>query len=803
MSDYTQGDRELSITTPLGKDFLLITSLSGFEAISELFSFRLELLAELATKIQFDKVVGQKATVEMRLATGEKRYFDGIIKRLSQGKRDEDFVYYRAELVPKLWLLTKKVRSRIFQQMTVPDILNKVFAGFEVTYKLSATYYNRDYCVQYRESDFAFASRLMEEEGIYYFFDHSSDKHQLMVFDDPKQHPAVSGQVNVTYDEVAGGHRGDLRIYSWEKTQEVCSGEYTLWDHCFEQPSKNLEAKDKTIGSVTVGKVTHNLKVGGNDQLEIYDFPGGYAQRFDGITRSGGDQSHSLNDMYRDKDRTVRIRMEQEEIGSIGISGAGNCGYFSPGHRFTLERHFDADGAYLLTRVQHEARVTGNYRSSEALAFAYENSFSCVPLELPYRPSRLIPRPVIVGHQTATVVGPKGEEIFCDKYGRVKVQFHWDREGKKDGDSSCWVRVSQVWAGKGWGAFFWPRVGHEVVVAFEEGDPDQPLVIGSVYNAENMPWFGLPTNKMLCGFKSASFSGTAGQNYNGVIFNDQQGREHLSLHSERNLSLNSENDKMVHSGRHKGERVAVANVLTVGKLLPSGGSGGGDYDEGNPMPHSPPTGLLGLNAQTILGMNQQSVLGVNHSLNIGTNLQIVMNPLGYLAHDALPPTLAHAVGGGFGGNTQFTLGSNGQLTHGRNFDLCIGTHKAENEAKYSERVVNHILVGVLLALEAAYLLAYDLSASSESYTAPDAETTDDQAQSYQNSEQAGDQFRANLTIITQLAAAAIVAAMMALEGYLIAAAGEKAKALASLFGKKKVGDKIAKIGLSLKKQFKK
>src|SRR5690348_8679937 len=413
MAVYTQGDRELSITTPLGKDSLLLIGLRGSEAISEIFSFQLDLLAELATKIEFEKVVGQKATVEMRLPTGEKRYFDGIIKRLSQGKRDEHFVYFKAELVPKLWLLTKKVRSRIFQQITVPDILGKIFSGLDVSYKLSAKYYNRDYCVQYRESDFAFASRLMEEEGIYYFFDHSSDKHQLMVYDDPKQHPAVAGQVNVTYDEVAGGYRGDLRIYAWEKTQELRSGQYTLWDHCFEQPSKNLEAKDKTIGSVAVGKITHNLKVGGNDQLEIYDFPGGYAQRFDGITRSGGDQSQSLNDMYRDKDRTVRIRMEQEELGSIGISGAGNCGYFSPGHRFTLERHFDADGAYLLTRVRHEARVVGNYRSSEGLAFAYENSFNCIPLELPYRPLRVTPRPVIASHQTATVVGPQGEELFC------------------------------------------------------------------------------------------------------------------------------------------------------------------------------------------------------------------------------------------------------------------------------------------------------------------------------------------------------------------------------------------------------
>jgi type VI secretion system secreted protein VgrG len=257
------------------------------------------------------------------------------------------------------------------------------------------------------------------------------------------------------------------------------------------------------------------------------------------------------------------------------IGGASNCGQFVAGHQFTLKRHFDADGKYALTRIEHDAHLEGAYRSDQALAFTYENRFTCVPGALPCRAQRVTSKPVIAGIQSATVVGPQGEEIFCDKYGRVKVQFHWDREGKKDVNSSCWLRVAQVWAGKGWGAFFWPRVGHEVVVIFEEGDPDQPLIIGSVYNAENMPWFTLPLNKQLAGFKSASVRGIAQKNYNGIVFNDQKGREHLSIHSEHNLSLNSEYDKMVHAGRHKGERVANASIMTVGNIPMGGGSGGG------------------------------------------------------------------------------------------------------------------------------------------------------------------------------------------------------------------------------------
>lgn len=769
MAVYTQDHRELSITTPLGKDSLLLTGLSGSEAISEIFSFQLDLLAELATKIEFEKVVGQKATVELRLPTGEKRYFDGLIKRLSQGKRDENFVYFSAELVPKLWLLTKKVRSRIFQQITVPDILGKVFSGLDVSYKLSANYCNRDYCVQYRESDFAFASRLMEEEGMYYFFDHTSNNHQLVVTDEATQHPPVSGQLKVIYDEVGGGVREDLRITSWEKTQELRSGQYTLWDHCFEQPGKNLEANDKTIGSVAAGKIIHKLNVGGNDQLEIYDFPGGYAQRFDGVTPSGADQSQSLSDIFRDKDRTVRIRMEQEEVESIAISGGGNCGYFSPGHRFTLERHFDADGAYLLTCVRHEARIVGDYRSADGLPFAYENQFACIPLDLPYRPQRLTPKPIIGGHQTATVVGPQGEELFCDKYGRVKVQFHWDREGNKDGDSSCWIRVAQVWAGKRWGAFFWPRIGHEVVVAFEEGDPDQPLIIGSVYNADNMPWFALPDNKNLAGFKSATFSGTAGKNYNGLVFNDKKGHEHLAIHSENNLSLNSERDKMIHSGANKGERVAVCNILTVGKLLPTGGSGGGDpnfgqdcWDLGHTIIQPPPMSVLGWNAQTTFGFNQVTAAGFNNQLCVGENQLIVLNPLGFVPHGTpIFDWIAHSVGG----NLLMTMGRNAQLTYGQNFDLCVGHEKIENSSKYESRRGTKFLARILSTMQLIYVLLYDLLAA----------------------EHTSDDVRGRVLPIFQLAQSALVGTMVRYESFLVRHDEVKfCHAVGGIFGLKKL-----------------
>jgi type VI secretion system secreted protein VgrG len=358
-------------------------------------------------------------------------------------------------------------------------------------------------------------------------------------------------------------------VTGWEKTQELRSGECTLWDHCFELPGNHLEAKEKTIVSVPVGKVTHKLNLA-NDTLEIYDYPGRYAQRFDGIDPGGGDRPSDIGHIFEDRTRTVRLRMEQEEVRGLLIEGISDCGQFVSGHKFTLERHFDADGGYLLTRIDHEAHFE-EYRSDQpdASAFRYQNRFSCIPEALRYRPQRVTPEPSIASIETATVTGPPGEEIFVDKYGRVKVQFHWDREGKMNADSSCWVRVAQVWAGNGWGGFFWPRIGHEVVVNFEEGDPDKPLITGSVYNAANMPPFKLPLRKKLGGIKSASVSGTSKENFNGIVFFDDKGNEHTSIHSERHLTLHAEFDTRAKVGRHKGERVPGASVLTVG-IIPGG-----------------------------------------------------------------------------------------------------------------------------------------------------------------------------------------------------------------------------------------
>jgi type VI secretion system VgrG family protein len=569
----------------------------------------------------------------------------------------------------------------------------------------------------------------MEEEGIYYFFKHSDGSHQMVVTDAPLQHPDLPMQSDVIYVEMLdGGKEADMRVVDWEKTQELRSGKVTLWDHCFELPGKNLEAQKEILDSVTVGKVSHKLKVGGNDQLEIYDFPGAYAQRFDGVDKGGGDRPADLQKIFKDNVRTVKIRMEQEGLPSLEINGTSYCRHFVAGHKFTLTRHFDADGPYLLTRVEHSARLGGDYRTDD-MPFTYENRFTCIPAALPYRPPRVTPKPTIASTQTATVVGPPGEEIFVDKYGRVKVQFHWDRDGKKNIDSSCWVRVAQPWAGKGWGAFFWPRIGHEVVVVFEEGHPDQPLIVGSVYNAENMPPFSLPLRNKLAGIKSASVRGVAHKNFNGIVFNDQKGHEHLAIHSERHMTFDAEYDKSFEAGAHRHEAVSSVSALTVGSLPGGGGSGGGPDENADtearleklekgdadadttydPMGPVKSAGVPGLNSIMVYGENLQAAVGLNHQLAVGNNIQICINPFGLLAGvPGLPgaPVLTGALGAGMGGNMQLTMGTSASFVMGQSFDINLGPPKIEIKGKYKDHIASSVLVGVLGASAIVWVIAY-------------------------------------------------------------------------------------------------
>lgn len=503
---YTQANRPIRVDTPLGEDVLLLNGLNGLEGISQLFAFQLELLS---TKPDIDMagLLGQPIVVTLNLPAGEQRKIHGHVSRLTQLGRRDDLVFYRAEVVPWLWFLTLTRESRIYQELPVPDILEQVFKrqGFsDFEFLLTREYAPRTYCVQYRETHFNFVSRLMEEEGIFYFFKHEGDKHTLVLADNPGSSEPCPAAATASYVVDRAQEEG---ISEFEHEYSFQPGKVTLTDYCFETPDLKLDA---TLG----------------EAVEIYDHPGGYSDRDTG-------------------ERLARLLLEAEECERHVVHGESSVHGLIPGYHFTLEEHYrrDLNAKYLVTQVQHLAQA-GQYRAwSEAGEIDYTNAFACIPAEVPYRPPRITPRPIVHGAQTAVVVGPAGEEVYVDKYGRIKVQFHWDRDGKRDENSSCWVRVATPWGGKGWGSVTLPRIGCEVVIAFEHGDPDRPYVIGSVYNADQMPPFELPGAGIQMGMKSRSSPGGGGSNEFNML--DTKDKEMVFLHAQKDMTVIVENDQNV------------------------------------------------------------------------------------------------------------------------------------------------------------------------------------------------------------------------------------------------------------------
>ena len=698
MGIYTQANRPIAVSTPLGPDTLLLISVAGEEALSALFRFELEMLALADDSVPFDQVLGQSVTVTLTLPDDSTRPINGIVSSFCQEEAvagpqgRSTFIRYHAELVPRLWLLTKNFQSRIFQQMTIPDILKQVLADLDVSFQIQGTFQPREYCVQYRESDFQFASRLMEEEGIYYYFQHTASGHTMVVANTPGSHADVPGPTPITFETVEGGTRSEARITDWKKRQEVRSGKYTLRDYCFAMPRKNLEAIKHPPESVQVGTVSHSLSVANNGNLEIYEFPGGYAKRFDGINASGAEQAANLQGIFTDNDRTVGIRMQEEDARGINITGQSHCQHLVAGHKFQLQGHFNADGPYVLTRVNHRAELKGAYTTSEEAPFEYGNTFECIPFShtFPFRPARTTPKARVEGPQTAVVVGPPGEEIFCDKYGRVKVQFHWDRQGQLDANSSCWLRVSQPLAGQGWGMITIPRVGQEVVVAFLEGDPDRPIITGSVFNAVQMPPFTLPDYRTRTSLKSHSYNNGDQDNFHGIVLEDTKGSEHLQIHSEKDMMTSVEHSKVITVGHDHHLHVGSSFLTTVGGFQKGSGSGGGNGDGGSGSgggegafswtSQTDPnvSAQVGQSLALTYGVSTSAVAGLSLGFIGGFQYDVVVNPLGFLGELAgeatgLLGSAAHGFGAIGGGEVYLTLGSYSTINYGTTLNMLRGT----------------------------------------------------------------------------------------------------------------------------------
>ena len=556
MSDTTQENRLLKITTPLGEDFLLINRLSATEEISSLFSFDVELLHDEGEERTFDptfidvkSILGQAVSIDIYQRDGTTRALSGIVNHFSQRQRDRRFTYYQATIVPNVWVLTQISQSRIFQHKSVPDILKEVFADYVVSYELQGTFKPRNYCVQYRETDFAFASRLMEEEGIYYFFEHTGGRNKMIVANTPQSHPDCPSKNEISFAlKVTEEADFITSIRRWQDDYKLQTGKVAFWDFNFQVPSNKLDAEQPSL-----------FKVADNDRMEVYDYPGGYARKFDDIDRGGGERSDVQN-VFEDKTKTAEIAMQELDSQYRVVTGAGDCSAMTAGHRFKFFNHPNnvQNGQYVIASVRHEAEQNPMYETEGEVEQPYSNSFTCIAHGAgnpPFRPVRKTPKPIVQGSQTAFVVGPAGEEIYTDKFGRVKVQFHWDRAGQTDADSSCWIRVAQAWAGNRWGMMFIPRIGMEVIVEFLEGDPDQPIIRGCVYNPAAMPPYALPDEKTKMAIKSDSSKG--GEGFNELRFEDKKSSEQIFIHGEKDLDVRIKNDRREWTG--KDQHLVVKN----------------------------------------------------------------------------------------------------------------------------------------------------------------------------------------------------------------------------------------------------
>lgn len=536
---FTQENRLLSLTTPLGDDVLLLQGLSGREGISQLFQFNLDLLSNNSS-ISFDDIIGQQVTIRILLSDGSaERYFNGYVSRFAQSGSDARFTHYQMEVVPWLWFLTRNANCRIFQHMTIPDIVQQVFtdAGYtDFKNSLTGTYDEREYCVQYRETDFNFVSRLMEQYGIFYFFEHEDGKHTLVMADDSSVHQACPEQESARYEKTSGDLDSEDVITGWNLRQELRTGNYQLTDYNFETPQTNLVVEEPTVHTA-----------GPNSNFKIYDYPGSHMNVSDGSS-------------------VVKLRMQEEESTYKVVTGSGVCRAFTTGYKFDLKDHYrdDMNASYVLTAVRHAASVGSYWHGDDDVAAEYSNDFQCTPLDVPFRPARVTPRPVVQGPQTALVVGKSGEEIWVDKYGRIKVQFYWDQLGSKDENSSCWIRVSHPWAGKGWGAMWIPRMGQEVIVSFEEGDPDRPIITGRVYNADQVVPYDLPDHQTVSTFQSCSSKGGDSSKFNEIRFEDKEGSEQLFINAERDMDQRVEVDSREFVGSNRSLDVGKNQVENIG-----------------------------------------------------------------------------------------------------------------------------------------------------------------------------------------------------------------------------------------------
>ncbi|APG18477.1 type IV secretion protein Rhs [Kosakonia radicincitans] len=503
------------ISVRLPVEGLLFWKLSGREALSEPFTLALTVLGTDA-RIDRSKLLGQPVTVTVPTQTGT-RYFNGKVTRVAVSATELSgtrYAVYQLTVEPDVWPMKRDRNLRIFQGQTVPQIVKTLLGEYQVSLedRLTGSYRVWDYCVQYQESSFDFISRLMELEGIAYHFRHEADSHTLVLTDDASGFKPFPGYETIPYHQTpSGGSTDEEGISQWALEDSVTPGIYSLDDYDFRKPNAWLFQARQNPSSPQPGSI------------DVYDWPGRFVE-------------HGHGEFY------ARIRQERWQVEHQQIQGTATAVGVAPGSTFTLYNapFFSDNGDYLTTAATYFFEEN-RYASGSDGETEHRTDFTVIPSSVVYRPAAVTAWPRTYGPQTAKVVGPQGESIWTDKYGRVKVKFHWDRLAKGDDTSSCWVRVSSAWAGQGFGGVQIPRVGDEVVIDFINGDPDRPIITGRVYNEASMPPWALPAAATQMGFLSRSKDGSV-DNANALRFEDKAGEEQVWIQAERNMDVQVKND---------------------------------------------------------------------------------------------------------------------------------------------------------------------------------------------------------------------------------------------------------------------
>ena len=596
MAGFKQADRLMQFSSPLGKDVLLIESLEGAEGISRLFEYHVELLATVDTKIDPKSIIGSKVTVAISLndAQGSK-WINGIVASFEQCAGDKEFDVYRARIVPSMWQLTLSSNCRVFQNKTVLDIAKAVIGeyGLSLSDQTNTTYKQLEYCTQYSESDFQFVSRILEESGIFYWFEHTDQDNKIVLGDGRNAYRDCPLSASIPYALSEQGAEGayGARVVEFTSTATMVSGKHSTADYNYRDFAR-ADVPDKNSSSPF-----------GKNAFDEYLYPAGG----EGYANDATQVSKDLESLYLETRALAADSMAEV------FRGGSNARSFCAGYTFILTKNpRDAwNRKYLLTAVTLHAGQLPPYRTSDTRqASEYSNRFTAVSSDIVFKPALTFMKPRIYGPQTALVVGPAGEEIYLDALGRVKVQFFWDKKNaRKSTVETTWVRVAQSWAGNGWGAYFWPRVNDEVVIQFLNGDPDNPVITGSVYNGVNMPKYALPDNSTRSGLVTRSSKGGSAQNANELRFEDKSGSEQVYLHAEKDMDVSIEHDRRISVGNNDSLIVQNNQSEQIGSNF-------------NRQIKSNAVEQIGSNSDLSVGSNLTEQVGGNHSLNIGSNQSV-------------------------------------------------------------------------------------------------------------------------------------------------------------------------------------